>query len=93
MAINPSQPIRGSAVRFKLVINSPVAQVARCYVNMTNGTPILPQVDMKLLSPGVYYYDFQTTAQMPLTTYNVYCVVSLNGISLLDKNSFILLAN
>jgi hypothetical protein len=90
MAINPYKPIRGSAVRFKLVINAPIAENARAYVKKTDGTLIMPETDMTLIAPGVYVYVFQTTPNMPLTTYNVFATARLNGKNVRDKQAFVL---
>jgi hypothetical protein len=93
MAVNPYRPIRGSTVVFKIVINSPVADFARISVKKTDGTVVMPEVDMTLSAPGVYTYSFQTTVNMPLTTYNGFAAVGLNGRTVRDKQSFVLVAN
>lgn len=93
MGVNPYKPIRGSMVVFKVVINTPQADFARLSVKKTDGTIIQPETDMSLSAPGVYTFGFQTTANMPLTTYNGFTAVGLNGRTVRDKQSFVLVAD
>lgn len=93
MALNPYRPVRGSAVVPKIVINAPAADFARVYIKRTDGTMIMNETDMVLHAPGVYKYVYQIPNNMPLTTYNVFVKVGLNGRTVKDKQSFIVVAD
>ena len=92
MPINPYQPIKGSTVVFKIVLNIPAAEYARAYVKKTDGTLIMPETDMDLVASGVYKFAFQIPENLALTTYNVYATARFQGKQVRDKQSFTLKA-
>ncbi len=93
MALNPYRPIRGSSIRPRIVINIPQADFARIYIKKTDGTLVMPETDMVLSDPGVYFYEYQIPDNTPLTTYNAFVKVGFRGKTVKDKQSFVVVAD